>query len=147
MRLPKRKRRSLSRTRPQRRSSRLPVCHRPPRWRLHRKPAAHSHGRKPARGKGGPAPKVLDFSAAKNKAPAKEETAPRKVRQGTGCGKAQAWPSGQRTRLFPLKSPSSPETKCPKVRKLPARRLPFPRSGGAVQRSQSSRTGAARRSP
>ena len=35
--LPKKKRRSLSRTRPQRRSSRLPVRRRPPWWKLHRK--------------------------------------------------------------------------------------------------------------
>ena len=40
-----------------------------------------------------PAPKVLDFSATKNKAPAKEETAPeKKACQRTGCGKAQAAP-------------------------------------------------------
>ena len=73
-----------------------------------------------------PAPKVLDFNAAKNKAPAKEVTARRKSPSKNRLRKSPSEAVRSKRTRPRLKSPSSPETKCPKVRKLPARRLPFP---------------------
>ena len=57
-----------------------------------------------------PAPKVLDFSAAKNKAPAKEETAPEKK-----SVKEQA-----------VEKPKQPRDKMPQSKKAPGKEAPIP---------------------
>ena len=74
-----------------------------------------------------PAPKVLDFSAAKNKAPAKEETAPEKkpVKEQTTEKPKRGRPS-KTDKAVPAEKPKQPRDKMSQSKKAPGKEAPIP---------------------
>ena len=76
--------------------------------------------------KASPAPKVLDFSAAKNKAPAKEETAPEKkpVKEQTEDKPKRGRPA--KTDKAPAEKPKQPRDKMSQSKKAPGKEAPIP---------------------
>ena len=76
--------------------------------------------------KAAPAPKVLDFSAAKNKAPAKEETAPEKkpVKEQSAEKPKRGRPA--KADKAPAEKPKQPRDKMSQSKKAPAKEAPIP---------------------
>lgn len=85
--------------------------------------------------KAAPAPKVLDFSVAKIRLRERRKQRRRKSPSRSRRKKSPSVAVRPKLTRPRLKSPSNPETKCPKVRKFPARRLPFPQSRKQLPRS------------
>ena len=74
------------------------------------------------------APKVLDFSAAKNKAPAKEETAPEKkpVKEQTEETPKRGRPA-KTDKAAPAEKPKQPRDKMSQSKKAPSKETPAPK--------------------
>ena len=74
-----------------------------------------------------PAPKVLDFSAAKNKAPAKEETAPEKkpAKEQTEEKPKRGRPA-KTDKAAPAEKPKQPRDKMSQSKKAPGKEAPIP---------------------
>ena len=81
----------------------------------------------PPEGKAAPAPKVLDFSAAKNRAPAKEETAPEKtpVKEQTAEKPKRGRPV-KTNKTAPAEKPKQPRDKMSQSKKAPGKEAPIP---------------------
>ena len=74
-----------------------------------------------------PAPKVLDFSAAKNKAPAKEETAPEKKSvKEQAAEKPKRGRPAKADKAAPAEKPKQPRDKMPQSKKAPGKEAPIP---------------------
>ena len=74
-----------------------------------------------------PAPKVLDFSAAKNKAPAKEETAPEKKSvKEQAAEKPKRGRPAKADKAAPAEKPKQPRDKMPQSNKAPGKEAPIP---------------------
>lgn len=74
-----------------------------------------------------PAPKVLDFSAAKNKAPAKEETAPEKKSvKEQAVEKPKRGRPAKADKAAPAEKPKQPRDKMPQSKKAPGKEAPIP---------------------
>ena len=82
--------------------------------------------------KAAPAPKVLDFSAAKNKAPAKEETAPEKkpVKEQTEEKPKRGRPA--KTDKPSAEKPKQPRDKMSQSKKAPGKEAPTPKQPEAA---------------
>ena len=77
--------------------------------------------------KAAPAPKVLDFSAAKNKAPAKEETAPeKKPAKEQAAEKAKRGRPAKTDKAAPAEKPKQPRDKMSQSKKAPGKEAPIP---------------------
>ena len=77
--------------------------------------------------KAAPAPKVLDFSAAKNKAPAKEETAPeKKPVKEQAAEKAKRGRPAKADKAAPAEKPKQPRDKLSQSKKAPGKEAPIP---------------------
>ena len=77
--------------------------------------------------KADPAPKVLDFSAAKNKAPAKEETAPEKKSvKEQAAEKPKRGRPAKADKATPAEKPKQPRDKMPQSKKAPGKEAPIP---------------------
>ena len=77
--------------------------------------------------KADPAPKVLDFSAAKNKAPAKEETAPEKKSvKEQAAEKPKRGRPAKADKAAPAEKPKQPRDKMPQSKKAPGKEAPIP---------------------
>ena len=81
----------------------------------------------PPEGKAAPAPKVLDFSAVKNKAPAKEETAPEKkpVKEQTEKKPKRGRPA-KTDKAAPAEKPKPLRDKMSQSKKAPGKEAPIP---------------------
>ena len=81
----------------------------------------------PPEGKAAPAPNVLDFSAAKNRAPAKEETAPEKtpVKEQTAEKPKRGRPV-KTNKTAPAEKPKQPRDKMSQSKKAPGKEAPIP---------------------
>ena len=74
-----------------------------------------------------PAPKVLDFSAAKNKAPAKEETAPeKKPIKEQAAGKPKRGRPAKAEKAAPAEKPKQPRDKMSQSKKAHGKEAPVP---------------------
>ena len=74
-----------------------------------------------------PAPKVLDFSATKNKAPAKEETAPeKKPVKEQAAEKAKRGRPAKADKAAPAEKPKQPRDKMSQSKKAPGKEAPIP---------------------
>ena len=77
--------------------------------------------------KAAPAPKVLDFSAAKNKAPAKEEIAPeKKPVKEQAAGKPKRGRPAKADKAAPAEKPKQPRDKMSQSKKAPGMEAPIP---------------------
>lgn len=77
--------------------------------------------------KAAPAPKVLDFSAAKNKAPAKEETAPEKKSvKEQAAEKPKRGRPAKADKAAPAEKPKQPRDKMSQSKKAPGKEAPIP---------------------
>ena len=77
--------------------------------------------------KAAPAPKVLDFSAAKNKAPAKEETAPeKKPDKEQAVEKPKRGRPAKTDKTAPAEKPKQPRDKMSQSKKVPGKEAPIP---------------------
>ena len=77
--------------------------------------------------KAAPAPKVLDFSAAKNKAPAKEETVPeKKPDKEQAVEKPKRGRPAKTDKTAPAEKPKQPRDKMSQSKKVPGKEAPIP---------------------
>ena len=77
--------------------------------------------------KAAPAPKVLDFSAAKNKAPAKEETASeKKPDKEQAVEKPKRGRPAKTDKTAPAEKPKQPRDKMSQSKKVPGKEAPIP---------------------
>lgn len=82
--------------------------------------------------KAAPTPKVLDFSAAKNKAPAKEETAPEKKPVKEQAAEKPKRDRPAKTDKAPAEKPKQPRDKMSQGKKAPGKEAPVPKKPEAA---------------
>ena len=95
--------------------------------------------------KAAPAPKVLDFSAAKNKAPAKEETAPeKKPDKEQAVEKPKRGRPAKTDKTAPAEKPKQPRDKMSQSKKVPGKEAPIPPKTEAAPKEAKSNNGIVR---